>query len=237
MWGNASYVDWRITVFAELANGDYVGMPNGLTSAKAAAYNGNGLANTSKLGATFTAATAPGVLMSVSEVDFILAEAAHKNYIPGGDADAEKFYFKGIDDSYNQWGDDIFANVTDLFGEIPDTSSVDPQPITDASGLALDFYLNDDYAWDASKAMELIGTQKWVAMFDQGLQSWFEWRRLGYPVLTPAEDGVNGGKIPVRVIYPSDESARNPTNLAAGVALLGGADDLNTRVWWDTQDN
>jgi hypothetical protein len=44
---------------------------------------------------------------------------------------------------------------------------------------------------------------------------------------------MNGGKIPVRVPYPTDESARNPTSLAAGVTLLGGADDLNTRVWWD----
>jgi hypothetical protein len=69
-------------------------------------------------------------------------------------------------------------------------------------------------------------------MFEQGLQSWFEWRRTGYPALTPAEDGQNGGKIPVRVNYPSDEYATNPANVAAAVSVQG-ADDLNTKVWWN----
>jgi hypothetical protein len=79
-----------------------------------------------------------------------------------------------------------------------------------------------------------IATEKWLAMFDQGLQAAFEWRRTGYPVLTPAIDNLNGGKIPVRAYYPSDESGRNPTNLAAAITRQG-ADNLNTRVWWDTK--
>ncbi|MBK7172849.1 MAG: SusD/RagB family nutrient-binding outer membrane lipoprotein [Bacteroidales bacterium] len=99
--------------------------------------------------------------------------------------------------------------------------------------LAADFIAKDVFGWDPAHAMELISTQRWAASFDQGLQSWIEWRRTGYPVLTPAEDGMNDGKIPVRFPYPTDEAARNPTNLSAGVGLLGGADDLNTKVWWD----
>ena len=73
-------------------------------------------------------------------------------------------------------------------------------------------------------------------MFDQGIQAAFEWRRTNIPVLTPAVAGMNGGKIPVRAYYPSDEAGRNPTNLAAAVTRQG-ADNLNTRVWWDTQNN
>ena len=92
------------------------------------------------------------------------------------------------------------------------------------------------WMYDPTMAIEQIATQKYVAMFDQGLQSWFEWRRLDFPVLTPAIEGVNDGKIPVRVFYPSDEAARNPTNLNEAITRQGtSSSDLNTRVWWDVK--
>lgn len=220
MWTNSPNVDWRLCLYAELdGNNTYEGMPNGLTSSQAASYNGNGIKNTSKLGNYFTAATAPGMLMSYSELQFILAEAAFKNYISG---DAEAYYYAGIYGSYAQFGDDLVAAVEVNLGEVMTNDS-----------LATNFIENDVFGWDAANGMELIATQRWVATFDQGLQAWFEWRRTGFPVLTPAAEGMNDGKIPVRVPYPTDEAARNPSSLAAGVTLLGGADDLNTRVWWD----
>ena len=224
MWTKATYVDWRITVYAQLdEKKDYEGMPNGLTSSQAASYNGNGIKNTSKVGTYFMEATAPGMLMSFAELQFILAEAAFKKYIPGGDAKAGEYYIAGIKGSYAQFGDAIVAGAADLGFDGTNEE------------VAQDFIDNDDYAWNPANGMKLIATQRWAATFDQGLQSWFEWRRLGYPVLTPAAAGMNGGKIPVRVPYPTDEAARNPSSLAAGVTLLGGADDLNTRVWWDMQ--
>ena len=88
----------------------------------------------------------------------------------------------------------------------------------------------------ADNALEQIATQKWVALFDQGLQAAFEWRRTGFPVLTPAVANQNYGKIPVMAYYPSDEAGRNPTNLAAAIERQG-PDNLDTRVWWDTQNN
>jgi hypothetical protein len=236
LWSNISLVDWRITLFANLdGNDDYAGMPNGLTSAKAAAYNENGLKYTSTLGDYFAEATSPGVLMAYSEVLFMLSEAAHKTYIPGGDALAETHYNDAIYASFNQWGEDLVATSLAL-DEYYGIGFVKSNWTGDS--LALNFMTEcPEFNWGAADPMELIGIQKWVAMFDQGLQSWFEWRRIGYPVLTPAEDGMNGGKIPVRVMYPTDEAGRNPTNKDAGVALLGGPDNLNTRVWWDTEDN
>lgn len=234
MWNNSPNMDYRLALYAQnlgAGGGYFNGLPNGLTSAKAAAYQGNGLATTSKLGAYFAAAQSPGVLMNYSEVCFILSEAALKGLIPGGEALAEAQYEEAITASYLQYGAALVSAVP---------AAWKPANWT-ADSLAADFYANDNWTWDATyttaEKMELIGTQKWLAMFDQGLQSWFEWRRIGYPVLTPAEDGLNGGLIPVRVSYPTDEAGRNPTNLAAGVALLGGADNLNSRVWWDTADN
>jgi hypothetical protein len=217
--------DYRVAIYADVDENDlYEGMPNGLTSSQAASYNENGIKNTSKLGSYFTAATAPGMLMSYAELQFILAEAAFKGYITG---DAETYYYAGIYGSYAQYGDDLVQAVINS----PATPAI-PEAWTSDS-LAASFIASDDYAWDASKGLELIGTQRWVATFDQGLQSFIEWRRSGWPVLTPAAEGMNSGKIPIRFPYPTDEAARNPSNLAAGVTLLGGPDDLNTPVWWD----
>jgi hypothetical protein len=197
--------DSRLSVYAlPAATGQYVGIPNGLTSAEAAKYNGNGLANTSKLGTYFTEAEAPGMLMSYSELQFILAEAALKGYIS---ADPEEYYYAGIDASYAQY---------DLSEDLED------------------YLANPDVEYTSDEALEKILIQKYIAMFDQGLQGWFEWRRTGIPSLTPAASGLNGGKIPVRLTYPLDEATRNPSNLQTAVTRQG-ADNLNTPVWWNIQ--
>jgi hypothetical protein len=223
MWVNSPNLDWRVTVYAQQSSANnFDGLPNGLTSSQAASYKGNGIKNTSKVGTYFLEATAPGMLMSFAELKFILAEAAFKKYIPGGKDSL--FYTQGIKASYAQFGKALLDGAV-AFGGSGKTSDQ----------LADDYLAKDVFGWNAAKGMELIATQRWLATFDQGLQSWFEWRRTGYPVLTPAVAGVNSGKIPVRVPYPTDETSRNPTSLAAGVTLLGGADDLNTRVWWDMQ--
>jgi len=228
MWTNATNMDYRLALYATpYAAGKYEGLPNGLTSSQAAAYKGNGIKNTCKIGAYFAAATAPGMLMSYAELQFILSEAAFKGYIPGGNAQAGVYYTAGIFGSYNQFGDALVDAVL--------RDGYEPMDNPTADSLAASYIATEGLQWDADNAMELIATQRWCATFDQGLQSWFEWRRTGYPVLTPAAAGMNNGKIPVRVPYPTDEASRNPTSLAEGVTLLGGADDLNTRVWWDVE--
>jgi len=230
-WTNSPYIDYRVCVYAEKSgNNTFEGMPNGLTSAKALAYNGGGIKNTSKVGNYFTALAAgtpmpPGMLMSFAELKFILAEAAFKGYIPGGADKAGEYYIEAIHGSYAQFGQALIDAVVG-YGYEPVEN-----PTTD--DLAADFIENDVFGWDPEHGMELIATQRWVASFDQGLQSWIEWRRTGYPMLIPAEDGDNNGKIPVRFPYPTDEAARNPSALQAGIDLLGGPNDLNTRVWWD----
>ena len=228
MWTNSPNLDYRICIYATpYAAGKFEGMQNGLTSSQAASYKGNGIKNTSKVGAYFTAADAPGMFMSFAELKFILAEAAFKGYIPGGNDVAGTYYTEGIYASYAQFGDALVAAV--------DANGFLPMEGATSDSLAADYIASDIYGWDPDNGMELIATQRWAATFDQGLQSWFEWRRTGYPELTPAAEGMNDGKIPVRVPYPTDEAARNPTELAKGVTLLGGADDLNTPVWWDVE--
>jgi hypothetical protein len=230
MWTNNPNMDYRIAVYANVpsAGGWWEGLPNGMLSGDALNYKGNGLTKTSKIGSYFSAATAPGMLMSYAEVQFILAEAAQRGFITNPTKTVEEYYTEGVTGSYYQYADAIVANNKAIAAlGIPAAWTIDD--------FVADYFANYG-AFDAANALKQIYTEKWLAMFDQGLQAKFEWNRTGIPVLVPAIAGQNGGKIPVRAYYPSDEAARNPTNLAAAIAAQG-TDDLNTRVWWDIKNN
>ncbi len=67
--------------------------------------------------------------------------------------------------------------------------------------------------------------QKWIALFDQGLEAYSEWRRNGQPGLMPAANNQNSDRIPVRFPYPYDEFSTNSQNVPN--------DDVNTPIWWD----
>ncbi len=81
---------------------------------------------------------------------------------------------------------------------------------------------------------QVIGEEKWVALYPLGYDAWSEWRRTEVPALTPAADAINSGDIPRRYNYPSDEATLNTTNYNAGVSSLSPATDNNTsKVWWN----
>lgn len=77
-----------------------------------------------------------------------------------------------------------------------------------------------------------IATQKWIALFGQGVEAWTEWRRTGFPALTPAIDAISISEIPSRYTYPSSEQSLNAASYTAASAAIGG-DVLTTKVWWN----
>ncbi len=170
--------------------------------------------NVSQLGSIFyiqqgTAVSAEGLIMTYSEVKFILAEAVVKGWING---DVEGFYREGIEASVN-----YYASVSGQNISVDDT-----------------YFAQEGVAFSTENALELIGTQKWIALFFNGLEGWFEWRRTGIPDLQPAIVNSNNDLIPVRFQYPLDQQALNETNYQAAVSSQG-ADDINTHVWWDVE--
>jgi hypothetical protein len=79
-----------------------------------------------------------------------------------------------------------------------------------------------------------IGVQKWIALYPDGTQGWSEWRRTGYPALTPSAYAVNASKqIPRRYVYGTNEYALNEDAVKVAAAALSGGDVQDSRVWWD----
>lgn len=177
----------------------------------AGSYNGmpNGIAENpfpfetiSRLGSYFTAPDAPAVLMSYSEVLFLQAEAAARGWIAGDPASL-----------YNQA---IRADM-EVYG------------ISDAEITA--YLAQPDVAYNAANGLKMIAVQKWISLFGQGPEAWAEWRRTGYPELTAGPDADNGGVIPVRIAYASDEQSYNNAQLQEAMSRSGSG--LNASVWWD----
>ncbi|NCD72451.1 SusD/RagB family nutrient-binding outer membrane lipoprotein [Mucilaginibacter agri] len=88
----------------------------------------------------------------------------------------------------------------------------------------------------AGTALQQINTEYWVAastVFDFN-ETYANWRRSGYPVLTPVTypGQYITGQIPRRMPYPITLPQTNGTNYSAAVSRQG-ADNFATRVWWD----
>ena len=80
--------------------------------------------------------------------------------------------------------------------------------------------------------IERIMLQKYYTLYFTDFQSWFEYRRTGFPVLPKGEGLQNGGLMPSRLKYPVNVQSLNAANYKDAVANMGG-DDLNTKVWWN----
>lgn len=85
-----------------------------------------------------------------------------------------------------------------------------------------------------AQIMEKIATQKWISLFGRNMEAFAEWRRTGYPILTPGPNlGSTSGQIPRRGIYSSDEAALNEVNFNEAVARMSNGDSFISKVWWD----
>ncbi len=93
-----------------------------------------------------------------------------------------------------------------------------------------DYFENPAAAYDGS--FEKIMLQKYLGLYFNDYQQWFEYRRTGYPIL-PKNDGMlNNQQVPVRFRYPVDVQINNTDNYNEVVSRIGG-DDINIKVWWE----
>lgn len=106
------------------------------------------------------------------------------------------------------------------------------------AGMSASFEVNgvDGWAYIAANrlqpttALEQIGIEKWKALYAQGIESWTEWRRTGFPSLSPYPSPFLN-EIPSRLFYPNSEQLNNTVNYNNAV-LSQGEDNLTTPIWW-----
>ncbi len=145
----------------------------------------------------------PATFGDYTEVQFLLAEAAARGWTTP--MTVQEHYAAGILESHTQWGADVSA---------------------------LDAYMaQPDVAYDAARWKELIGTQKWLALYNRGQEGYCTWRVFDWPVLSPPEE-MTYQDIPMRMPYPYNEPDLNGENYTAASAAIGG-DDVRTLLFWD----
>lgn len=156
-------------------------------------------------GLYYTSSNSPTHMMNYSEVKFIEAEARLR--MNEDDPVIEEAFREGIR-----------ANILKVTG-----NSVDSTVLAD--------YLDMTGTLSGSfdQKLERIILQKYLSLYGS-IESWTDFRRTGYPKLTPNEGGDHnqnpGGDIPRRFAYPQTERLYNqnfPEELPT----------LQDRFWWD----
>ncbi len=184
---------------------------DGNISDSTGAYSGgeygssNNYAALSKPSATIFEPANPSTILSYSEVEFYLAEAAARGFNVGGTV--EEHYNNAIKASIEEWG-----------GTTTDADAYLAQPSV-------------NYTTAAGDWKQKIGIQAWIAFFSRGHEAWTEWRRLDVPKLTAPESSVVN-TVPVRLTYSVTEQNLNKANYDQAAAAIGG-DLLTTTLWFD----
>jgi len=151
-----------------------------------------------------TNADFPALMLDYAETEFNLAEAAARGWIGGS---AATHYNNGILASMDYWG------------------------VAQADATAYTLLPNVLYTGGALPVqLQQIALQKYLALYNRGVDAWIETRRLDYPVLTPGPDA--NSDFPVRFTYPINEQNINEDNYNQASTAIGG-DDLTTKLFFD----
>ena len=198
------------------------GVPIGVTDAQITAvgspYRGarSGGLNYSQINVwTVASPAAPDFYVTYAQTSLLLAEAAKRGWITGGDGAAKTYYENAI-----------AADIA-TYALYPGTSIV--------SGSEVTAYINSAAVlYNPTDALKLINTQYWIVNLRNGTEAFANFRRSGFPVLSPNlfNNKLNGGFVR-RLSYPDAEASANTANYQAAAAAIGG-DKLTVRVFWDT---
>ncbi|HYH14822.1 MAG TPA: SusD/RagB family nutrient-binding outer membrane lipoprotein, partial [Flavisolibacter sp.] len=153
----------------------------------------------------------PTFLVTYAQTELLLAEAAKRGWSVG--TDAATHYRNGVRAAMEQ------------LSQYNSSASI--------SSSQIDAYLAA-HPYNDANAFEQINTQYWAASFLDWYEVWSNWRRSGYPNLTPVNypGNATGGQIPRRMTYSTSESSANAANFQEAINRQG-ANNFTTRVWWD----
>lgn len=159
--------------------------------------------------------SSPVFYVTAAQTNLLLAEARFRGWIAAGTA--AQYFSDGIRAHMDQMvtydpGCAIAAGPRDTY--------ITANPLTGGTEL------------------QQINTQYWIASFLNGPEAFANFRRSGFPTLTPNPYGqpsnpdVPNGTFIRRLTYPTSELSVNTTNVNEAITRQG-PDKLSTRVWWD----
>lgn len=147
-----------------------------------------------------------GYIMTASESLFLQSEAVFKGLLNSGDA--KSLFENAIIASHNRLGAAIGTYLT--------TSN----PV-------------DKIGWDGTaNKLEAIITQKWIDLGGtNGIETWIEYTRTGFPSNMPLPEITNRPDRPLRLLYPTSEYSGNSQNVNSFGQTVETA--FNTKIFWD----
>ena len=159
--------------------------------------------------------SSPTFFVTAAQTLLLLAEARLRGWITTGTE--QEYYDAGVRAHMNQM------------------ASYDPGAAVPVS--AIQPYL-DANPYSSANGLDQINTQYWIASFLNGPEAFANFRRSGFPALTPNPYGqpnnpdVPNGTFIRRLTYPTTELSSNTDNVNAAIAVQG-PDKLDTKLWWD----
>lgn len=234
------YDDPRLpTMYAPAADGDtdgdgspYEGLLNGqsVVTLEAGENAKNSDMATKWIDVALGGQNPPYTALNTAEVYFLRAEGATLGWNMGGTA--KELYEEGIR-----------MSMTELTGASPAAieayiaSTNTPKPYAPGTAASSDIPIAFEPS-NPERQLEQIITQKWIANYPNGYESWAELRRTGYPKqyarVFSDNPNVARDEILRRMIYPTNEFDRNEEEVNKAISnLLGGPDNAGTRLWWD----
>lgn len=173
-----------------------------VTPYKGGAYGaGASFQSHTHIGELFLKPELEGLLMSYSEIEFLIAEASARGFLT---EDAEEHYIKAIEANMDYW------EISDA-----DTS---------------DYLEQSEVSYDANNWKKSIGDQKWLSLYTRGFEAWNSWKLLDYPnnMVMPPDNLI---PVPRRYIYPDSEIDLNGVNYEAASSAIGGDDLESKVFW------
>lgn len=160
----------------------------------------------------------PVFILTYAESELLLAEAAARGWSVG--ATAAQHYANGVSAALQSLATFSPANATISATVANNYAAANP---LDVSSL--------------ENSLKMINEQYWATTgaFMNFVEAWNNWKRSGYPALTPVNytGNFSGGVIPRRQPYPTNEATTNGANYKAAVGTLTGGDTWSARMWWD----
>ena len=170
----------------------------------------------------FEMPTNPGILITVAEIEFLLAEAQTKGWAVSGDA--KSHYEAGVRASMEMLNNYYLTSNKIASDEI-------------------DAFLQNNPL--GANPKETINTQAWILHLTNPSEAWANMRRSDYPAILDRTrlDVFTDGFVPsadmtmpTRLNYPELESQYNNANYLEAIERMGGKDDWHKHLWWDTAD-